>query len=64
MAKKTQLWLRRNFLAFISTKDWPSGNPDFNPLESVGCFGEHGMPKASQQLGEPEEIPHIIYHVI
>ena len=23
----------------------------------MGCFEGHGMPKASQQLGEPEEIP-------
>jgi len=23
----------------------------------VGCFGGHGMPKASQRPGEPEEIP-------
>ena len=25
--------------------------------KTVGCFGGHGMPKASQQPGEPEEIP-------
>ena len=23
----------------------------------MGCFGEHGIPRASQQPGEPEEIP-------
>jgi len=23
----------------------------------VGCFGGHGLPKASQQRGQPEEIP-------
>jgi len=23
----------------------------------VGCFGGHDVPKASQQSGEPEEIP-------
>jgi len=26
----------------------------------VGCFGGHGLPKASQQLGLSEEIPHEI----
>ena len=24
----------------------------------MGCFGGNGMPKASQQPGEPEEIPY------
>jgi len=24
----------------------------------VGCFGGHGLLKASQQPGQPEEIPH------
>ena len=24
----------------------------------MGCFEGHGLPKASQQPGEPEEIPH------
>jgi len=24
----------------------------------VGCFGGHGLPKASQQPGQTEEIPH------
>jgi len=23
----------------------------------VGCFGGHGLPKVSQQRGQPEEIP-------
>jgi len=23
----------------------------------VGCFGQHGLPKASQQPGQSEEIP-------
>ena len=23
----------------------------------MGCFGGHGLPKASQQPGQPEEIP-------
>jgi len=23
----------------------------------VGCFGGHGLPKAPQQSGQPEEIP-------
>jgi len=31
--KMTQDWLQRNFLAFISTEDWPSGSPDLNPLD-------------------------------
>ena len=39
--------------AFISTKNWLSGSAD---LKTPGCFGEHGMPKASQWPGEPEEI--------
>jgi hypothetical protein len=26
-------WLQRNVLAFISTKDWPSGSTDLNPLD-------------------------------
>jgi inhibitor of nuclear factor kappa-B kinase subunit alpha len=32
-AKTTQGWLRRNVLAFISAKDWPSGSPDLNSLD-------------------------------
>jgi len=32
-AKATQEWLQRNVPAFISTKDWPSGSPDLNPLD-------------------------------
>ena len=58
-AKATQEWLQRNVPAFISVEDWPSGSPDLNPLGMyiVGCFGGHGLPKASQQLGQSEEIP-------
>jgi hypothetical protein len=49
MAKTTQQWLQRNFPAFISTKNWPSGNPDLNPLdyklwavlEDVACQKRH-----------------------
>jgi len=26
----------------------------------VGCFGGYGLPKALQQPGQPEEIPHEI----
>ena len=32
-AKTTQEWLRRHVPAFISAEDWPSGNPDLNPLD-------------------------------
>ena len=44
----------------------PSSAPRIGPrgvqtstlgLETVRCFGGHGLPKASQQLGQPEEIP-------
>jgi len=31
--------------------------PETPGQETVGCFGGHGMRKASQQPGEPEEIP-------
>ena len=31
--KTTQGWLRRNILAFISTKDWLSESPDLNSLD-------------------------------
>jgi len=30
---KTQEWLKKNVLAFISAKDQPSGSPDLNPLD-------------------------------
>jgi inhibitor of nuclear factor kappa-B kinase subunit alpha len=47
--KMTQEWLRRNVLAFISAKDWPSGSPDLNPrdyklwavLENMLCQKHH-----------------------
>jgi len=32
-SKKYQAWLRRNFPAFISSEDWPSGSPDLNLLD-------------------------------
>jgi hypothetical protein len=32
-AKKSQEWLRRNVLAFISAEDWPSLSPDLNSLD-------------------------------
>ena len=32
-AKKTQEWLWRNVLTFISSEDWHSGSPDLNPLD-------------------------------
>jgi len=31
--KTAQEWLERNVPAFISTKDWPLGSPDLNPLD-------------------------------
>ena len=31
-AKTYQEWLRRNFLAFISSENWHSESPDLNPL--------------------------------
>jgi len=48
-AKTTQEWLRRNFPAFISAEDWPSGSPDLNPrdnklwtvLEDMACQKRH-----------------------
>jgi inhibitor of nuclear factor kappa-B kinase subunit alpha len=48
-AKTTQEWLWRNILAFICAKDWPSGNPDLNPLnyklwavlEDIACQKHH-----------------------
>jgi len=58
-AKTTQEWLRRNLLAFISAENWLLGSADLQTLDNktVGCFGGHGVPKASQQPGEPEENP-------
>jgi len=48
-AKTTQELLWTNVLAFISTEDWPLGNPDFNPwdyklwavLEDMACQKRH-----------------------
>jgi hypothetical protein len=48
-AKTAQEWLRRNFPAFISAEDWPSGSPDLNPwdyklwavLEDMACQKRH-----------------------
>jgi len=31
--------------------------PQLPGLKTVGCFEGHGLPKATQQPGEPEEIP-------
>jgi len=58
-AKMTREWLWRHIPAFISAEDWPPRSPDLNPLDykTVGCFGGHGLPKASQQPGQSEEIP-------
>jgi len=55
----TQEWLRRKLLAFISAENWLSGSADLKTLENktVGCFRGHGMPRTSQQPGEPKEIP-------
>ena len=59
-AKTTHEWLWRKLLAFISAENWPSGSSDLNPLDSklwAVCFEENGLPKGSQQPGEPKEIP-------
>jgi len=56
-AKTTQEWLRRNVPAFIGAEVWPSGSKDFTVCTlTVGCFGGHRLPKASQQLGQTEEM--------
>jgi hypothetical protein len=31
-AISTQVWLRRNLLAFISAENWPLGSADLTPL--------------------------------
>jgi len=42
----------------MSTENWLSGSAELKTLDNnLGSFGGHGMPKASQQPGEPEEIP-------
>jgi hypothetical protein len=54
-AKTTQEWLRRNFLAFISAKNWPSWSPDLNPLDfklwavlkDMACQKHHNSLKRS-----------------
>jgi len=57
-AKTSEEWLRRNVPAFISTDNWPSGCPDLNPRPiNCGYFGGHGLPKATQQPGQCEDIP-------
>ena len=35
-------------------------SPDLKPLDykTVGCFGGHGLSKASRQSGQSEKIPH------
>ena len=60
LRKETTKVIRRKLLAFISAENWPSGSPDLTPLDSklwAACFEEHGLPKGSQQPGEPKEIP-------
>jgi hypothetical protein len=45
--------------AFIRTQNWLSWLADLNPLDCklwVTCVEGHGLPKASQKPGEPEEI--------
>ena len=32
-AKTTKEWLQRNIATFIIAEDWPSENPDLNPLD-------------------------------
>jgi len=36
--------------------DLGESRPQPQRLQIVGCFGEHGLPKASQQPGQYEEI--------
>jgi len=54
-AKTTHEWLRRNFPAFISAEDWPSGSPDLKPLDYKLWAILEDM--ACQKPGQPEEIP-------
>ena len=58
-AKTTQEWLRRNLVVFISAEGWPSVSAGLNTLDNKlwALFGGHGVPRASQQPLEPEEIP-------
>ena len=58
-AQTSQELLWRNLLEFISAENWLSGSADLKTLDNktVGCFRGHDMPKASQEPGEPEEIP-------
>ena len=42
---------QRRGLALGESRPQPPG------IQTVGCFGGHGLPKASQQPGQPEEIP-------
>jgi len=55
-AKTTQEWLWRNLLTFISAENWPSGSADLKPLDNKLWTVLEDM-EASQQPGEPEEIP-------
>jgi hypothetical protein len=43
---------------FIRAKDLPSGNSDLNSLDYNlwALFGGHGLPKPSQQTGQPEKL--------
>jgi hypothetical protein len=56
--KTIHVRLRGNLLAFISAENWPSASPVLKPLDCKhwGYFEGHGLLKASQQPGEPEEI--------
>ena len=58
-AKTTQECLWRKVPGFINAEDWPLGSPDLNPRDYKlwAVLGGRGLPKASQQPGQPEEIP-------
>jgi hypothetical protein len=56
--KTPQEWLRRNIPALSAPRIGPRGVQTSTPgLKIVGCSGGHGLPKASEQPGQSEEIP-------
>jgi hypothetical protein len=58
-AETTQEWLQRNLLVLFSAENWLLGCAHLKPLDYKlwAVLGGHGMLKASQQPGEPKEIP-------
>jgi len=58
-AKMTEEWLRRNVPALSAPRIGPQRVQTSIPWTiNLGCFGGRGLLKASQQPGQPEEIPH------